>query len=122
MLAAQEEPQLFHYLVFDNKNMESPIKLWRRQKTVKKLLNRKGKIVSWTVIHVAGREYAEHTPYPVVLVELTNGERVYGQLVDFDDGDVRIGQEVESVLRILRTSKTDLIAYGLKFKPVKSQI
>lgn len=100
--------------------MESPIKLWRRQKTVKKLLNRHGKIISWTVIHVAGHVHTGHTPYPVILVELANGERVYGQLVDYDNSDLRIGQSVESVLRILRTSKTDLIAYGLKFKPVKS--
>ncbi len=120
MLEGLEVQQLFHYLAFDNKNMESPIKLWRRQKTVKKLLNQKGKIISWTVIHVAGHAYAEHTPYPVILVELTNGKRVYGQLVDFNDEDLLIGQSVASVLRILRTSKTDLIAYGLKFRPVKS--
>jgi uncharacterized OB-fold protein len=58
-------------------------------------------------------------PFPVVLVELENGERVYGQLVDYSDEDLTIGKKVVSALRILRKNKTDLIAYGLKFKPAQ---
>jgi len=98
--------------------MESSIKIWRRQRTVKKLLGRKGTILSWTMIYVAGHKYSSQAPYPVLLVELENGERVYGQLVDYREADLAIGSKVFSVLRKIREGNDeDVIAYGMKFRP-----
>lgn len=99
--------------------MNSPIQSWRQQKLDRSLLLRKGKILTWTKIYVSTAEYKAFAPYPVVLVELENGERAYGQLVDYKEGDIQIGKEVVSVLRILQKgSAEDIVEYGLKFRPL----
>ena len=99
--------------------MHSPVKIWRRQKEVRCLLERKGKIVSWTVQYMVGKGFTNNAPYPVVLVQFTNGDRAVGQLVDYDDADLQYGKKVISILRKVREASPEgVIAYGLKFKPV----
>jgi len=99
--------------------MISPIKIWRRQKEIRKVLGLKGKILTWTKIFTPGSDFKKYAPYPVVLVELESKEKVYGQLVDGDDIDLKIGAEVISVLRKVRAASDDgVIAYGIKFKPL----
>ncbi|MFX1485062.1 MAG: Zn-ribbon domain-containing OB-fold protein [Promethearchaeota archaeon] len=44
----------------------------------------KGKLVSFTVIHVAPPEFAEEAPYIVAIVELEEGTRVTSRLLGFD--------------------------------------
>ncbi len=98
--------------------MISPVKIWRRQKEIRKILRKKGKILAWTKIFTPGSDFKKYAPYSVVLVELNNNEKVYGQLVDCDDKNLEIGKEVISVLRKVRTASVDgVIAYGVKFKP-----
>lgn len=98
--------------------MISPVKIWRRQKEIRSLLGKKGTILSWTKISVPGHEFKKYAPYPVVLVELTNGKRLYGQLVDYRETDLAIGKNVYSILRKVRQTNPDgVIAYGIKFRP-----
>ena len=67
---------------------------------------------------VAPPKFQAFTPYVVVLVELENKEKVYGQLVDFEEKDVVINKKITSVLRRSSSfSQDDLIEYGVKFKP-----
>jgi len=100
--------------------MISPVKIWRRQKDIRKILGKKGKIFLWTKIFTPGTGFKKYAPYPVVLVELENNEKVYGQLVDHEEKDLNIGTKVISVLRKVRTASVDgVIAYGIKFKPLK---
>ncbi len=95
--------------------MTNPIKSWRKQKQVRPLLGKQGTIVTWTKIYVSAPEFKEQTPYFSALIELENGEKVYGQIVDAQE--VKIGQQVESVLRIIRKGNDeDIIEYGMKFK------
>jgi uncharacterized OB-fold protein len=97
--------------------MISPVKIWRRQKVIRKILNQKGKIISWTKIYVAGTEFKKFAPYFVVLVELQNKEKVIGQLVDFEGEKLSYGSEVKAVLRkVKETKEEDVIPYGVKFK------
>jgi uncharacterized protein len=97
--------------------MTNPIKTWRKQKQTRPLLGKKGTIITWTTIFVSAPEFKEQTPYNVALVQLEDGEKVYGQVVDTKE--VKIGQEVESVLRIVKKgSAEDIIEYGMKFKLV----
>ena len=97
--------------------MISPVKIWRRQKNIRKLLGKTGIIVSWTKIFVPGNGFQRYAPYPVVLVEFINGEKAIGQLVDFGDDDLKFGQSVVAVLRKVREETDDgVIAYGVKFK------
>ena len=99
--------------------MISPVKIWRRQKEIRKLLGRKGKVITWTKVLIAGKGFKKYAPYPVVLVKLDNQIKAYGQLVDWDDKDLVIGREVRGVLRKVREGSDEgIIAYGLKFKPV----
>lgn len=101
--------------------MISPVKIWRRQKEVKKYLGKTGEIVSWTIIYVAPSGFKKYAPYPVVLVQMENGYKTMGQLVDYEKNELKIGQSVKTILR--RTHETaaeDVIAYGLKFKPINS--
>ena len=99
--------------------MISPVKIWRRQKEIRKLIGRKGRILVWTKIFTAGSDFKKYAPYPVVLVELDNKKKVYGQLVDYTQEDLKTGRDVISILRKVRASSEDgVIAYGVKFKPI----
>lgn len=99
--------------------MENAVKVWRRQQKNKQMLQKEGTIVTWTRIVVAPPAFANYTPYVVVLVELEDNKRVYGQLVDFDDADLKFGQKVKAILRRAKeVSSSDVIEYGIKFKPI----
>ena len=97
---------------------QSPVRLWRKQTQDKALLGKKGTILSWTEISVAPPKFASGTPYTVVLVELSSGKRMYGQLVDFQESHRAIGVKVQAVYRTYgAVGKEELIEYGIKFKP-----
>ena len=97
----------------------SPVKLWRRQKNTSALIGKKGKILQWTIIRVPAKSFIDQAPYPVVIVKMQNGENMIGQLVDWQEKDLKAGKEVVCVLRRLRTEqKEDVIYYNIKFKPL----
>ena len=99
--------------------MISPVKIWRRQKKIRKILGKKGKVLTWTKIFTPGADFKKYAPYPVVLVELENKDKIYGQLVSYEEKDLKMGKEVVSVLRKVRSSSEEgVIAYGIKFKPL----
>ena len=99
--------------------MISPVKIWRRQKVVRERLGHRGKIISWTTIMVPSADFKDVAPYPVAIVELNDGSRAVGQLVDYQKEDLTVGREVIGILRKVRRPTDDgVIAYGLKFKPV----
>jgi uncharacterized OB-fold protein len=80
------------------------------------VLSDQGKLVTWTVLHVAPRGFAGQTPYIVGIVELDGGVRVTAQIVDVDPGELDFGTPLRRVLRKLRTEGPDgIIQYGYKF-------
>jgi len=96
----------------------TPVKLWRRQKNIASLIGIEGKILNWTIIRVPARSFANQAPYPVVIIELKNKEKMVGQLVDWEKEDLRKGKKVIAVLRkSLPMDPESIIAYTLKFKP-----
>lgn len=100
--------------------MISPVKIWRRQKEIRKYLDKEGKIISWTKIFITGAGFKKYAPYPVVMVDLNGGIKTYGQLVDWEEKDLVIGKKVKAILRKVREGTADgVIAYGLKFRPIK---
>ena len=83
------------------------------------MIGKKGKIVAWTIIRVAAKEFNHQAPYPVVIVKLENEQQAIGQLVDWQQEDLANGQNVIAVLR--RTGVQDhesVITYSIKFKPL----
>ena len=98
---------------------QSAVKVWRKQKQYQRILGKMGKILSWTEIFVAPPKFAGDTPYSVVLVELVDGQKVYGQLVDFTAEKREIGKRVKAVLRKNgEVGPEEVIEYGVKFKPL----
>ena len=96
----------------------TPVKLWRRQKNVSPLIGVKGKILNFTIIRVPSKSFLTEAPYPVVIVELENKEKMVGQLVDWKTADLKKGKKVIAVLRkSFSADKESVIAYRIKFKP-----
>lgn len=97
--------------------MISPVKIWRNQKSVKKLTGKTGKILSWTMIRVPLGDFTDQAPYPVVLVDIDGGGRILAQLVDMQSEDILIGRRVQMVVRRVTHPDTDgVIPYGIKVK------
>lgn len=100
--------------------MISPVKIWRRQKKIRQLLGKKGEIISWTKIYVAGSDFKKSAPYYLVLVELEDKKRLIAQLVDFDEEIELFGKKVKVILRRIREiSEEDVIPYGIKVKLIE---
>jgi len=96
----------------------SPVKIWRRQKEIRALINKRGQVLSWTYIYTPPAGFRKTAPYAVGLVQFENGEKSFGQIVECAKENLKTGMEVISVLRKVRdVSHEDIIAYGLKFKP-----
>lgn len=99
--------------------MISPVKIWRNQKKIQKLLGLEGKIISWTRVHAPPAGFEEQAPYVVVVVKLDNGINYTAQLVDWDNEHLKIGKKVKSILRRTRDPGIEgVIPYGIKFKPL----
>ena|SRR3990172_12996845 len=99
--------------------MSSPVKIWRNQKEVARLVGATGVIVSWTIVRVPPADYGDQAPYPVVLLSLGNGKRLTAQLVDWEPRHLKSGQRVVTVIRrVTQPNTDDVIPYGLKVKPL----
>lgn len=101
--------------------MISPVKVWRNQKYITENLGKQGKIVSFTIIRVGPKGFENQIPYPIVIVEMADGERLVGQLVDWQASDLKIGKKVEAVVRRIHQSgdPEGVIPYGIKFRVIK---
>jgi uncharacterized OB-fold protein len=76
----------------------------------------KGKLLSFTVIHVASDQFVEEAPYYVAIVELAEGTRISARLLGFDPlkpQEVKIGIDLE-----LDYAKSKSGATYLAFRPV----
>jgi hypothetical protein len=81
-------------------------------------LSGKGKLLTFTIIRVAPEGFGDLAPYAVGIVELEEGIRVMGQVVDCDPEALKIGDKLVSQFRrINEEGKTGMILYGYKFVP-----
>lgn len=77
----------------------------------------KGKVYSFTEIQVPPEGFENQVPYVLAVIELEEGSRVLGQIVDAIASEVRIGSSVESVFRVIQKDDPEgLIHYGFKFR------
>ena len=95
-----------------------------RRKSMDKMenvkLSGKGKIVTYTIIHVAPEQFEGQAPYPIAVIQLDEGPRITAQIVDCDVDDIKIDMTVKSTFRkIQEDGYIGAIYYGYKFKPVK---
>lgn len=99
--------------------MTSPVKVWRNQKKITKMLGKVGRVISWTIIRVPPADFSYQAPYPVAIVKLGNGRNIIAQVVDSQIGEIRLNQRVTTVVRrTARPESTEVIPYGIKVKPI----
>ncbi len=80
-------------------------------------LSGKGEIFSYTIIHVAPKNFEKQVPYAVAIIRLDEGPRLTAQIVDTPLEEIKIGMRVESTFRRIQDEGyTGAIYYGYKFK------
>jgi len=91
----------------------------RKGKVVEVRYSGKGKIFSFTEISSPPVAFEDQAPYVLAIIELDEGARITGQIVDVSAKDVKIGASVDQVFRVIqRDDPEGLIHYGFKFKLV----
>lgn len=82
-------------------------------------LEKTGRIIFFTHVTLAAKEMISYSPYALGIIELDDGIRVTGQIVDCKYEDLHDDLKVRMVFRILSSDGNEgLIRYGFKFKPV----
>ncbi len=77
-----------------------------------------GKIVTYTIIRVPPHPFSDQAPYAVGIVELDDGVRLTGQIVDCAFEELKIGRRVKIEFRkIYEEGEAGVIYYGYKFVP-----
>ncbi len=77
----------------------------------------KGKIFSFTEITAPPAGFEDQVPYVLAIIELEEGARLTGQIVDARGDDVSLGAPVEQVFRVIQKDDPEgLIHYGFKFR------
>ncbi len=81
-------------------------------------LAEKGKILSFTIIRVPPHQFVDQAPYAVGVIELDDGVKLTGQIVDCDFEDMKVGQRVRIEFRkIFQDGESGILCYGYKFVP-----
>lgn len=97
--------------------MISPVKVWRNQKYVARMIGKIGELVTWTIIRVPPANFGYQAPYAVAIVRLESGESLCVQVVDCDLDALEVGKKVITIVRKTAQSGTDdVIPYGIKAK------
>ena len=82
-------------------------------------LKGRGKVVTFTVIHDAPKDFDMMKPYVLAIVEMEEGVRITSQVIDVEPSEVKIGMAVETAFRKLgQDGEAGVIHYGYKFRPV----
>ena len=53
-----------------------------------------GKLLTYTVIHIAPAQFQELAPYPVGIVQLENGLKIPGMITGVEQKDLKIGMDL----------------------------
>ena len=86
------------------------------ENTTEHKLANTGKIVYFTQVTSTTKEKISYVPYTIGIIELDDGIRVTGQIVDCKYKDLKEGMKVRMIFRILSTNNDEgLIRYGFKF-------
>lgn len=81
-------------------------------------LSGKGKLITFTIIHVAPDGFTDQLPYAVGIIEMDEGIRVLAQVTDCHPEELKIGDRLLAKFRRIREEgKSGIIMYGYKFVP-----
>lgn len=80
-------------------------------------LEGKGTVISHSTVHDGLPDFQMQIPYTMAIIELDEGVKITGQIVDCGEADIKIGSKVETVFRKLgEEGKGGIIHYGYKFR------
>jgi len=78
-------------------------------------LKPEGKILTFTVIHIAADSFTDQIPFAVGIIETTEGARLTAQIVDCKPEEVKIGSAVRLMMRrIQKEGHAGILQYGYK--------
>lgn len=81
-------------------------------------LSREARVVTSTTIHVPPSDFNFQAPFPMAVVETTDGARLMAQVADCDPADVAPGMKVSlEFRRIRREGHGGILCYGIKAVP-----
>ncbi|HID38073.1 MAG TPA: Zn-ribbon domain-containing OB-fold protein [Calditrichaeota bacterium] len=81
-------------------------------------LNRKGKLLTYTIIHVAPSVFTDQVPYAIGIVELEHNLRLLCQIADCNLQEIKTGMSVAlEFRRITEDGEAGIIHYGYKAVP-----
>jgi uncharacterized OB-fold protein len=88
----------------------------RESETVR--LSRKGKVVTWTVVHAPPADLAMQAPYAMALIETPEGARLMLQVADCNPSVIKPNMEVAlEFRRIRKEGHGGILCYGFKAVP-----
>ncbi len=77
-----------------------------------------GKLITYTIIRVPPQQYVDQAPFAVGIVELDDGVKLTGQVVDCDFDDIKIGMRLKLEFRkVSQEGDSGILCYGYKFVP-----
>jgi uncharacterized OB-fold protein len=77
-----------------------------------------GKVLTFTIIRVPPQQFVDQVPYAVGIVELDDGVKLTGQIVDCNFEEMKVGKRVKIEFRkIFDEGEAGIIHYGYKFVP-----
>jgi len=81
-------------------------------------LTDQGKLLTWTVIHVAPSQFVDQTPYAMGIVELDDGARLLAQITDCEPEELKSGMKLRLEFRkVQQDGEAGILCYGYKFVP-----
>ncbi len=81
-------------------------------------LTETGKVMTYTIIHVPPSQFKDQAPYAVGIVELDDGVKLTGQIVDCPFEEIKVGQRVKLEFRkMFSVGHSGILCYGYKFVP-----
>lgn len=81
-------------------------------------LETEGKILTYTIVHVAPNHFRDLVPYGVAIVELNDGAKITSMIADCEPEDIKTGMKVRIEFRkIYEMGAAGIICYGYKCVP-----
>jgi uncharacterized OB-fold protein len=81
-------------------------------------LSGSGEILTFSVVHDAPSQLELQKPYVIAIVQMEEGIRLTGQVIDVDPAEVQVGMKVRTTMRKLgEEGSSGVINYGYKFVP-----
>ena len=82
-------------------------------------LSGRGKVYTCTSVKVPMLPVLKRGNYAIGIIELEEGPRAEGQIVDVDPDEVKIGMAVETTIRRAREEYPCKVIYMYRFRPVR---